>query len=232
MERDSNEEDILNITHENSLMQTEGRCMSTRAMQSLYDLHQNNLLCDAVLRLEDGGVFPIHRAVLSTCSAYFRYIHSVEHTWISFLFIVHAIKDQKNRDITLFYQNACIGSLRVLFTTTLHSDVKTDVLLHGVSSKIMDLILEYAYLRSLKINGDVVCPLLIAADYLIITGVIEICCLYLKQLLAPENCIGVMKFAKLYFCQTLEKDAHSYLMRHLLTVNYLWKTLQSNANHA
>lgn len=50
-----------------------GRCMSTQAMQSLYDLRQNNLLCDAVLRLEDGGVFPIHRVILSACSLYFRY---------------------------------------------------------------------------------------------------------------------------------------------------------------
>lgn len=50
-----------------------GRCMSTQAMQSLYDFRQNNLLCDAVLRLEDGGVFPIHRAILSACSTYFRF---------------------------------------------------------------------------------------------------------------------------------------------------------------
>ena len=49
-----------------------GRCMSTQAMESLYDLRQNNLLCDAVLRLEDGGVFSIHRAILSACSTYFR----------------------------------------------------------------------------------------------------------------------------------------------------------------
>lgn len=51
-----------------------GRCMSTQAMQSLYDLRQNNVLCDAVLRLEDGGVFPIHRAILSACSNYFRFV--------------------------------------------------------------------------------------------------------------------------------------------------------------
>lgn len=50
-----------------------GRCMSTQAMQSLYDFRQNNLLCDAVIRLEDGGVFPIHRAILSVCSTYFRF---------------------------------------------------------------------------------------------------------------------------------------------------------------
>lgn len=49
-----------------------GRVMSTQAIQSLYDLRQNNLFCDAIVRLEDGGVFPIHRAILSACSSYFR----------------------------------------------------------------------------------------------------------------------------------------------------------------
>lgn len=49
-----------------------GRCMSTQAMQSLYDLRENNLFCDATVRLEDGGIFPVHRAILSACSTYFR----------------------------------------------------------------------------------------------------------------------------------------------------------------
>lgn len=49
-----------------------GRCMSTQAMQSLYDLRENNLFCDAIVRLEDGGIFPIHRAILSACSTFFK----------------------------------------------------------------------------------------------------------------------------------------------------------------
>lgn len=54
------------------LLAKNGRSMSAQAMQSLYELRQNNLLCDAVLRLEDGGVFSVHRAILSACSTYFR----------------------------------------------------------------------------------------------------------------------------------------------------------------
>lgn len=48
------------------------RCMSTEAMQTLYDLRQNNLLCDAVLVLADGGRFPVHKAILSACSDFLR----------------------------------------------------------------------------------------------------------------------------------------------------------------
>lgn len=61
-----------NTNTQRLIAESGGRCMSTQAMQSLYDFRQNNLLCDAVLRLEDGGVFPIHRAILSACSTYFR----------------------------------------------------------------------------------------------------------------------------------------------------------------
>lgn len=50
-----------------------GRCMSAQALNSLNDLRQKNLLCDATIRLEDGGVFHVHRAILSSCSTYFRY---------------------------------------------------------------------------------------------------------------------------------------------------------------
>ncbi|XP_066591884.1 kelch-like protein 10 [Prorops nasuta] len=155
-----------------------GRCMSTQAMQSLFDFQQNNLLCDAVIRLEDGGVFPIHRAILSACSTYFR----------------------------------------TLFTTTLHSREKTDVLLEGVTSDIMNLLLKYAYLRSLDINRENVCQLLVTADYLNIHGVIEQCCDYLRENLGPENCIGVMRFARERFFKGLENDAYIYVMRHFVQV--------------
>ncbi|KAI4504462.1 hypothetical protein M0802_000012 [Mischocyttarus mexicanus] len=168
---DINEE--CNATTQRLIAESGGRCMSTQAMQSLYDFRQNNLLCDAVLRLEDGGIFPIHRAILSACSTYFR----------------------------------------ALFTTTLHSREKTDVLLPGVNSEMMNLLLEYAYLRSLDVNRDNVCQLLVTADYLSILGVLELCCEFLRQHLEPENCIGIMRFAREHFCKGLENDAYQELSK-------------------
>ncbi|XP_018341262.1 PREDICTED: kelch-like protein 10 isoform X3 [Trachymyrmex septentrionalis] len=126
----SNKKNEKYNTNQRLIAESGGRCMSTQAMQSLYDFRQNNLLCDAILRLEDGGVFPIHRAILSACSTYFR----------------------------------------TLFTTTLHSREKTDVLLPGVTSPIMNLLLEYAYLRSIDVNRENVCELLTTADYLSIVS--------------------------------------------------------------
>ncbi|KDR11663.1 kelch-like protein 10 [Zootermopsis nevadensis] len=49
-----------------------GRCTCSKALVPLNELRDNNLLSDAVFRLEDGGVFRVHRAILSMRSTYFR----------------------------------------------------------------------------------------------------------------------------------------------------------------
>nr|CAD7400503.1 unnamed protein product [Timema poppensis] len=108
--------------------------------------------------------------------------------------------------------------LRALFTTTLHTSDKTDVLVPGVSSEMMSLILEYAYLRNLPVNQGNVYKLLVTADYLCVIGVLELCCAFLRSSLNAENCIGIMKFAREHFCTQLETDATMYVMRHFVTV--------------
>jgi hypothetical protein len=50
------------------------RGMGTQDLLILSDFIENNLLCDAVLRLEDGGAFPVCKETLSKCSEYFRFV--------------------------------------------------------------------------------------------------------------------------------------------------------------
>jgi hypothetical protein len=70
----------------------------------------------------------------------------------------------------------------------------------------MSLILEYAYMRSVDINQENVCALLVSADYLSVLGLFELFCDFLESMLTPENCIGIMLFARDYF-STLLRDA-------------------------
>ncbi|XP_021913786.1 kelch-like protein 10 [Zootermopsis nevadensis] len=104
----------------------DGRCVFTEKLVPLNELREENLLCDAVLRLEDGGVFPVHRVILSMRSRYFRN----------------------------------------LFTSTLNTSEKTDILLHGISSDVMTQVLDYVYLCKVDIHCDNARQLLGTADYL------------------------------------------------------------------
>ncbi|XP_058809482.1 kelch-like protein 10 [Phymastichus coffea] len=181
MELDENNNNASNNARSNECCtkRLASRCpSSSQTLQSLYDLRQNNLLCDAVIRLEDGGVFSIHRAILSACSAYFR----------------------------------------TLFTTTLHSEKRTDFLIPNVNSHDMNQLLDYAYLHRLDVNKANVCQLLVSADYLDVLGVLELCCDYLKRNLVPENCIGIMLFAREHFCQELEEAARRYICKNFVEI--------------
>lgn len=96
----------------------------------------------------------------------------------------------------------------------------------------MTLLLEYAYLRSVDINHENVCELLITADYLSIFGMLELCCNYLRDNLTPENCIGMMKFARQRFCKKLEDDAYRFIVGHFVEVRLARQFVHSLARVA
>lgn len=47
--------------------------MSDHALNTLNELRRNNLLCDAVVSVSDAS-FNVHRAIMSACSSYFRWV--------------------------------------------------------------------------------------------------------------------------------------------------------------
>ncbi|PNF37608.1 Kelch-like protein 10 [Cryptotermes secundus] len=155
------------------------RRSSPNGFKTFSYLRNKNLLCDAVLRLEDGGGFPVHRVILSTCSAYFK----------------------------------------TLFTTTLNSKEKTDVLLPGVTSKTMTFILDHCYMRKVDINEENVIQLLVSAGYLMMEDLIELCCGFIRSMLVPENCIGIMRFARDHCFPSLEEAARCFVMRNFAQIS-------------
>ncbi|KDR21753.1 kelch-like protein 10 [Zootermopsis nevadensis] len=94
-----------------------GRCMCTERLLSLREMRGNNQLFDAVLRLKDGGVFPVHRVILSMYSEYFRNLftttlHAHEQTDI----LLHGVSSDMMtqildyvylREVNIHCDNAC-----------------------------------------------------------------------------------------------------------------------------
>jgi hypothetical protein len=60
----------------------------------------------------------------------------------------------------------------------------------------MTQILHYVCSGTVDINEDNVCELLQTSDYLCVPAIVQLCCDFLKDNLDPENCIGVMLFAR------------------------------------
>jgi kelch-like protein 10 len=48
------------------------QCMSSEAMQKLFEMRLNNQLCDATVRVDEEKTYNIHRAIMCACSSYFR----------------------------------------------------------------------------------------------------------------------------------------------------------------
>ncbi|XP_021929393.1 kelch-like protein 10 [Zootermopsis nevadensis] len=108
----------MEVRRESGCPEQDGvRCTCTEESVRLNELREENLLCDAVLRLEDGGVFRVHRVILSMFSDYFRTLftttlHASEETDI----LLHgvrsdALKQILNyvylREINIHSDNAC-----------------------------------------------------------------------------------------------------------------------------
>ncbi|KYN13828.1 PREDICTED: kelch-like protein 10 isoform X1 [Trachymyrmex cornetzi] len=139
------------------------------------ELRANQQLCDGVIRCLEDQVFPVHRAILSAVSPYFK----------------------------------------ALFTNSLKGGkTETTELVISVPGEIFGLILDYAYTGTCNVNADNVEQLLPLADQFEVLGIIQLCCQFLLQELRPENCLGIFKFARHYFCHDLEKQGRKYIRHH------------------
>jgi hypothetical protein len=60
----------------------------------------------------------------------------------------------------------------------------------------MTQIRDYAYYGTVVIDEANLCELLQTSDYFCVPDIVQLCCDFLKKTLDPENCIGVMRYAR------------------------------------
>ncbi|XP_078039106.1 uncharacterized protein LOC144471169 [Augochlora pura] len=105
---------------------------------------------------------------------------------------------------------------KALFTNSLRGGKTetTEVVIDSIPSEIFSLILDYAYTGTCDVNTENVEQLLPLADQFEVLGVVQLCCQFLLQELRPENCLGIIKFARHYFCRDLEEKGRKYIRHH------------------
>jgi hypothetical protein len=125
--------------------------------------------------------------------------------------ILHS-SDGKTLYIHRIILSAASPYFKLLFTKSLNggepeiNEVNLDIPGH-----ILDLILDYIYTGHCNVTSQNVEQLLPIADKYEILGVLHQCCQYLLENFQPENCLGILRFARHYFCHDLEDQGRKYI---------------------
>ncbi|KAG7226670.1 hypothetical protein INR49_001840, partial [Caranx melampygus] len=108
---------------------------------------------------------------------------------------------------------SCSHYFCTLFTGAWRSSDKQIYTIPGVSSEMMQLVINYAYTHSVHVAGDNVVEVLGAADQLMIPGIIQACCVFLENNLSPMNCLRIWRLVDFYNCNELRDKVFSYILQ-------------------
>ncbi|XP_038148690.1 kelch-like protein 10 [Cyprinodon tularosa] len=123
----------------------------------------------------------------------------------------------------------CSPYFRALFSRWSGSNQKV-FHIPGVSSAMMQLIINYAYKENVTATKDNVLELLEAADQMNVLEVVYACKGFLVHLMCPENCIGMWRYAILRVLPNLQCKAYSFILEHFEKVALCEEFLELSAD--
>lgn len=106
-----------------------------------------------------------------------------------------------------------------LFTGGMKESSKDVVQILGVEAGIFQLLLDFIYTGVVNIAVTNVQELIVAADMLQLTEVVNLCCDFLKGQIDPQNCIGLFQFSEQIACHDLLEFTENYIHVHFLEVH-------------
>ncbi|XP_067838024.1 kelch-like protein 38 [Heptranchias perlo] len=107
---------------------------------------------------------------------------------------------------------------RAMFCDNFKESFLTRVHLLGIHVDILTQIVDYVYTGEITINTANVFSLMEAAGIYQYPKVLEACSLYLQNQLTAENCLGMVRLAQIFSCETLQKQAKAIALKHFLEV--------------
>ncbi|XP_036302482.1 actin-binding protein IPP isoform X2 [Pipistrellus kuhlii] len=105
-----------------------------------------------------------------------------------------------------------------LFTGGMKESSKDVVQILGIEAAIFRILLDFIYTGIVDIGVNNVQELLVAADMLQLTEVVNLCCAFLKGQIDPLNCIGIFQFSEQIACHDLLEFTENYIHVHFLEV--------------
>ncbi|XP_025712575.1 actin-binding protein IPP isoform X3 [Callorhinus ursinus] len=106
-----------------------------------------------------------------------------------------------------------------LFTGGMKESSKDVVQILGIEAGIFQILLDFIYTGIVNIGVNNVQELIVAADMLQLTEVVNLCCEFLKGQIDPLNCIGLFQFSEQIACHDLLEFTENYIHVHFLEVH-------------
>ncbi|XP_072129792.1 actin-binding protein IPP isoform X3 [Mobula birostris] len=106
----------------------------------------------------------------------------------------------------------------VLFAGGLQEAGMSLIQIHGIEAEIFKLLLDFIYTGVINVSIKNVQELILAADMLQLTEIVNMCSEFLKGQIDPSNCVGIYQFAEQIACHDLVEFSESYIYVHFLEV--------------
>ncbi|XP_067846257.1 actin-binding protein IPP [Heptranchias perlo] len=106
----------------------------------------------------------------------------------------------------------------VLFTGGMQEATKSLIKIHGIEPEIFKLLLEFIYTGIINVSIINVQEVILAADMLQLTEIVNMCSDFLKGQIDPSNCVGIYQFAEQIACHDLIEFSENYIYVHFLEV--------------
>ncbi|XP_007664546.1 actin-binding protein IPP isoform X2 [Ornithorhynchus anatinus] len=106
-----------------------------------------------------------------------------------------------------------------LFTGGMKESSKDVVQILGIEAGIFQMLLDFIYTGVVDIGVNNVQELIVAADMLQLSEVVDLCCEFLKGQVDPSNCIGIFQFCEQIACHDLLEFTENYIHVHFLEVH-------------
>ncbi|XP_074753681.1 kelch-like protein 38 isoform X2 [Athene noctua] len=102
---------------------------------------------------------------------------------------------------------------KAMFCNDFRESRQAKVTLKGISAEILDQIILYIYTGEILISAENVLCLLETASMLQYAKLFEACSVYLQDKLSPDNCLSMIRLAKVLNCQSLNKKAKAMALK-------------------
>lgn len=114
---------------------------------------------------------------------------------------------------------ATIPYFNAMFTHDMVEANMNEITMEGIEPSALEAMVNFAYTGNVAITRHNAQSILIAANFLQLTGIRDACCEFFKDRLHISNCLSVRMFADQYMCKDLVEAANKFIQGHFKEVS-------------